>query len=525
MAYLHPFLQRRGGTLHFRIQVPTALRRFIGQREFTKTLKTGEHAKALPLALNLGSVVKQLFQALRQPNMATSDMLDLLKAARAKLDIDGIKVQHLSEIEEIRGQHLRELREARLQARVDALERLMERSPRSIQPITSPQPVLALAPPKPVSDLTLAKVVGNFLATYPHDKHSEMFKKHQPALKLLCEIIGDKSVSDLRQSDFNGFFDCVARLPPRWAAECKRKGISPVVLSKKNHPTTIGPKTFDDNYVVPVRLFLKAAIVNWQDQGFPTTLTTESIQYRGNREEGENKQRAFTKPELERLFDGPELAAFKNNPKEAHMWWLPVIGLYTGARVNEICQLNPQSDVCVEPDSGVQYFWITATTESDSRVKKSVKNASSRRKVPIHSTLVQLGLLDYVESMKTKGAKLIFPSWSPNNRRASTQAEKWFREHLSSIGLRDDTPFAKITGMHAFRHTLLARASNSSPRIDAGPITGHSGDVNSDQRGYEGELSLKNKKRLLEGIEFGFAPRAAMPVGAARPTTSGTPTD
>ena len=50
----------------------------------------------------------------------------------------------------------------------------------------------------------------------------------------------------------------------------------------------------------------------------------------------------------------------------------------------------------------------------------------------------------------------------------------------------------------------LAPASNTVPRIDAGPLTGHVSDTNATQRGYEAELSLKNKKLLLEAIDFGI---------------------
>lgn len=42
MTNHHPFLQRRGDRFHFRIEIPSSLRQLIGQREFTKSLKTGD---------------------------------------------------------------------------------------------------------------------------------------------------------------------------------------------------------------------------------------------------------------------------------------------------------------------------------------------------------------------------------------------------------------------------------------------------------------------------------------------------
>jgi hypothetical protein len=49
--------------------------------------------------------------------------------------------------------------------------------------------------------------------------------------------------------------------------------------------------------------------------------------------------------ELKNLFEGAALAKIANTPRKVHQFWLPLVGLYTGARVNEICQLNPQTDI------------------------------------------------------------------------------------------------------------------------------------------------------------------------------------
>ena len=232
------------------------------------------------------------------------------------------------------------------------------------------------------------------------------------------------------------------------------------------------PKTFEDTYVASIRPFLKASIRNFQDKGFPLGLTTDGTEYHGDRYGGESKQRAFTLPELKRLFEGTEIQAIAKNPKLAHHFWLPHLGLFTGARVNEICQLNPQTDIVSEPETGIWHIWITTESESDSRVRKSVKTGESRR-VPIHKKLIELGFLKYVEQVKATGSKLLFPDWKPINRRASGEAEKWFRGLLRDTGLRDETPKACILGMHVFRHTLLTYGALQKPPLSLFCITGH----------------------------------------------------
>lgn len=353
------------------------------------------------------------------------------------------------------------------------------------------------------SSPTFKMVVDGFLASYQSGKKPAMFKKLQPVLAMLLDVVGDKPVKDVKQADINDFFSLLEKLPPRWRDECKRRGLTVKQLAELDHPEALGPKSFDDTYKACVRAFLKVAKKDWQDQGFPTTLTTDGIEYQGDREEGERQQRHFRQAELERLFCGAEMRGFAADPEMAHRYWLPHVALFTGARVNELCQLNPQTDILEDPETGIHHFWITEDTEGDERIEKSTKNAVSRRKVPIHSKLIELGFLAYVERVKTGGAKLLFPAWKPSRGKASGEAEKWFRQFLRDIGLRDETRGARIVGMHAFRHTLLNRASNANPPLDATSITGHAGEVNAVVRGYQGELSLENKRRILESIPFG----------------------
>jgi len=106
--------------------------------------------------------------------------------------------------------------------------------------------------------------------------------------------------------------------------------------------------------------------------------------------------------------------------------------------------------------------------------------------------------------LRSQGDKLIFPKWKPVRGRASGTAEKWFRTLLSDLKLRDESRGGRIVGMHAFRHTLMAKASNCTPPVVVTSITGHVGDESAVARGYSGELSLANKRTLLEKIRFDF---------------------
>lgn len=361
----------------------------------------------------------------------------------------------------------------------------------------------------------LSEVIKDYIDTYQADKFEAMHKKVCAVLPMFLEVVGDKPIHVLRQTDINHFFKVVNRLPPRWKDVARQKKLTVVEVANLGLGE-MSPATFIGTYKAVVTPFLSAAKTNWQDKGFPTTLTTEMIRYTGSREEGEGHQRAFRPEELERLFMGPELAGYAKRPDELHMFWLPHLGLYTGARVNELCQLNPMVDILKDETSGVWYLNITEQSEAAENVKKRVKTKSSRRKVPIHSQLIAMGFLDYVADLKKQGKKLLLSGFEPGKGRAATEAEKWFRQFLHDTGLRDETPGARIVGMHAFRSTLLNRAANLAV-VNAEAITGHAqsmtnlaqaqdsvvgGEASSVVKRYQGELDIVVKSAILERIVY-----------------------
>jgi len=310
-------------------------------------------------------------------------------------------------------------------------------------------------------------------------------------------------VSALRQIDIDNYFALLCRLPPRWSDEVRRAGISAAKLAERDHPVTLSPKTFEYSYMASIRPFLAEAKRLFGDCGFPERLTVEGIKYKGNQKEGARKQRAFREEELKRLFEGSEYAKLAKEPGRDAEYWLPLIGLYTGARVNEICQLNPQVDI--REEGGIWFFDFTEESASHEKVTKSVKTAGSTRKTPVHSQLVELGFLSYVERLKYMGATLLFPGWVPMRGRASPAAEEWFRDFLRQTGLRDETHGQTLLGMHAFRHTLLHHGFNKHV-VNIEVITGHAGEASRVVRGYRGEMSLPNKQDILERVRFDVRP-------------------
>lgn len=350
--------------------------------------------------------------------------------------------------------------------------------------------------------IPLSRLISAYVANRSKGKAVALRKSHACLPKLL-EIVGDKSIQSLKQQDLMDFFDVVQFLPSQRGGKKKPEGMT--LRQWAGAEVTMAPATFTNNYLAPVTKFLAWAKGAYHDQGFPLGLNTDIVQYRGTRVEGEDKQRSFRTEELERLFLGDEMKTFAADPEKAGRYWLPLLGLHTGARINELCQINPSVD-WIEQE-GVQCLKITTETESGEDVTKSIKTGTART-VPIHPKLIELGFLVYLERVKACGAGRLFPEFKPKSGRAGERAREWFSSFVVDAGLRDDTPFAKITGFHAFRHTLITYAANHEDvamEVDIDLITGHVGRGSSSKRGYISKREVRRAYKTLCKVDFGLA--------------------
>lgn len=389
-----------------------------------------------------------------------------------------------------------------MKAQARATKAIRERDEGTPVDTPPPPPTTLLAPPKiPAGDssLTLSGTIQHFLAR--QDKTKPMYRKYDVGIRLLLQMLGDKPIHELHQVDLERYCQDICRLPAQWAKVAADTGKHPrdLMLAEPTQQC-IAPGTYENTYKAAVRAYLNSSGRSFRGQGFPEYLSVEKEAYKGSRGESERKQRAFTASELKRLFEGEELQSARRNPQTEAHFWLPLVGLLTGARVNEICQINPQTDV-LQDDAGIWYFIISSEGDADARVTKSIKNKVSRRDVPLHAELLKQGFLSYFERVRSEGAQLLFPTFKPKNRRAAGRAEEWFRDLLKVTGLRDETPGKTLTGFHAFRHTIETRAKNL--RVGSiNDITGHAGPESAVVRGYQGTLELANKEELLNRITF-----------------------
>jgi len=123
----------------------------------------------------------------------------------------------------------------------------------------------------------------------------------------------------------------------------------------------------------------------------------------GTGQEADDSRKPFSDEDLISILNGylyhGEYTGKRRRLFDAH-FWVPLIAMYTGMRVGEICQLQ-LSDIHTE---GMRWHgrvfsrpYIQVCAEHESQ---RVKNQNATRKVPIHHRLIEIGFLEYVELRK-----------------------------------------------------------------------------------------------------------------------------
>jgi integrase len=201
------------------------------------------------------------------------------------------------------------------------------------------------------------------------------------------------------------------------------------------------PSTINNKYLGTVRGFFSYAERNQYIARNPAQgIRVEE----GKKKKPHELRDPFTNDELKRMFcESQEYG--DDQHKKASYFWLPIIALYTGMRLEEICQLYVSD---VRKVGGVWGFNIS---EDEGKEDKSVKTGETRF-VPLHPFLVQdLNFLAYVETLPDKQGR-VFPGLTRVGERYGHHVSLWFKKFREGCGVV--APPRRKT-FHSFRHTVI----------------------------------------------------------------------
>lgn len=273
--------------------------------------------------------------------------------------------------------------------------------------------------------------------------------------KLCIDIIGDLPLSEIGEDHALTYVETLKRLPANMnkMPAYRGKSISEIIAL---NPLPMATRTINKSLERISSLF-KFAISKPKYDLHYNAFSGRSL------DESDTQQREpFTVDELIRLFGAAEHA--QRRYKTAYSYWLPLMGLLTGARLNELCQLH-LSDFEIVGD-------IHCINIRDAEDGQRVKNRSARRLVPIHDKLIEVGLVRYVERLRARGHHRLFPTLELTEDGYGKMPSRWFGRFKERCGIMEK--HTKV--FHSFRHTFISTLLNNDvPETAIAPIVGHEG--------------------------------------------------
>jgi integrase len=171
-------------------------------------------------------------------------------------------------------------------------------------------------------------------------------------------------------------------------------------------------------------------------------------------------------------------------------YWLPLLGLYHGNRLEEFAQLLVTD---LKEEDGITYFDI------NDEGGKQVKNEQSKRRVPVHPKLVEMGFLDHIAEIAAGGGEFLFPDLNPGgpDSKRGYYFTKWWTRYRKAIGV-----YEVGLDYHSFRHGVTTKLYAASvPEAHVDELTGHDGGGTS-RRVYKKDMPLKVLHQAVSLVEW-----------------------
>ena len=236
----------------------------------------------------------------------------------------------------------------------------------------------------------LSDVLPRFLhlMTTGEGWRGQTLAQNQTTYRLFLECCGDHPVSHYQRKDFAKFYDLLRDLPALYSKKREWAGCSLAEIVERtksaDHPR-LAMKTIKRHFSALGRLFtyLKrrgeyAGENPAHGFEFPSKGRARD---RRKMWEGEALKKLFASPVWTGCLAEGRRSVTGSQIIKDEKYWLPILGLFHGNRLEEFAQLR-RSDVRCERD-----IWFLDINAEDT---KQIKNEQSKRRVPIHPRVREL---------------------------------------------------------------------------------------------------------------------------------------
>ena len=325
------------------------------------------------------------------------------------------------------------------------------------------------------------------------DMRERSIQENRTSLNLLISSFGDIPIGEITKEKASILKSQIKELPKNRTKNPKYREKDFHELVKMKIPAREGIHTTTINkYLGNLSSFLTWCVNN----GYSNTNVFSGMKLPKKNKASSERDR-FTEQELKQIFSKKDYLyathPFIRKGKYAN-YWVPLIGVFSGMRANEICSLYLDNVKEIRGNHR-EKRWCFDIVQEEDRPDKRLKNLSSRRIVPIHQTLLDLGFIDFLNLLKKKPLttdgekrKRLFEELPYKEGLYSRNISRfWNTSYLPKIGVKTNK-----NGFHSLRHTVIdhLKQKGIEPHF-INELVGHSqGNIDLDRygKGYNPDI-------------------------------------
>lgn len=507
MATIQKYLHKRPGSDNWQIRlaVPNSLKAQLGKSEITKSTGTSDRKTAETFAMGFiseqremfatlladaGSIVradihgkivdiyhKQFLRRLREEKRAAEnydDWCDMFERSRKKY----IRYANTKDYALLRpwakdiitdycfaistqGEEFEKLLPKLMDAILDAFEIVRQEIDGKFDAEPQSrfvQETIAADQDKPKPGERLEDYLEKYEAEEINDRQRKPANVEQAknAIELFIEWVGaNKNVANLNRRDASSFREVLSKFPARRGSIKQLKAetiLRCVEIAERDDLALLSIRT-KNRYISDLSGFFR-----WmKKRGYCEENIWIGMSF--DMSNVESSYPPFSTDQLNQIMKSPLYSGFLRDGKEhvsgnmfANDWrfWLPLLCMFTGARITEIAQMFV--DDIYESENHLAGYIRT-----NSERGQSTKTKLSARLVVFHPVLLHAGFREYwqlqVKRAAQDGNEQLFPELTTYEKRPELgrKPARWWRAYLTKIGIKSG---ADGIGSHSFRHRL-----------------------------------------------------------------------
>jgi integrase len=295
--------------------------------------------------------------------------------------------------------------------------------------------------------------------------------EYQTTIERFIELLGDLPVKQIKRKTIEDFYGLLRQMPTKGEGIRKLNAHEQIARAKQMDLPLLSSLTIK-NKLMGLSSVLAYALKMEYIAENPVTESgiTKSLSKAGAKQSRIAARKGYTEAELIQVFSSP---VFKGQwaPARASFgaaWiWIPLLLCYTGARREEIAQMT--ANEVRRSEDGIWYLDLLGTTDEGSDEARTLKTNGSHRMVALHQDLIDLGFIDYAQSMPAKGQ--LFPALktNPDGYYGHNFGKQW-GGYLRKVAELD----SPVSPSHGFRHAFKTMCRTAGiPEEIHDAITGH----------------------------------------------------